>query len=463
MLSAPTVATAAGDPLTDEPVIPGVDWATDFQVAPNGDVYVAHHTGLISRYKRAAGWTTANPVYDLRPQTIYRFQTTREFDRGLVGITLDSSFATGQRYLYAIFTRGTTDFVEDAPRGNPNGIRRTGAVVKIAVPASGAASASDLTTILGKDAPADPNSACKPFTKGEAAASGETDAAPNGVDVKFEPDENGNVGTSGTRVAWFTEANRYPDGDLTTRADGGYDCLPSDSDTHGLGAIASAPDGTLFLTNGDASPYQFVSVASMRAYNLESLAGKVIHIDRDGRGVPGHPFCPEETDLTRTCTKIWARGMRNAFRFTLLPSDGGSGNDPVLAVGDVGNGTMERLTVTHPGQNLGWPCWEGTTWNKPFSDPAASSAVRTGWGGPELTPVGSRTSCERLAAGGVAGANPTQSAAVTPPSVEYLHEQRDPADRVGYPGAAIVSGAFVTPQAGADPAVALPSSMNGSL
>ncbi len=445
-------AAAAGsstDSLTEEPVLPGLDVAVDFQVAPSGDVYVAHQNGRIVRYQRAAGSTAAHPSYDLNGELIYDFPVTRQFDRGLVGIALDSQFESGQRYLYASITRGSNEWVNNVAGGNPNGIRRTGAVIRIAVPTSGPATAADLKTIVGADAPADPDSTCKPYTKGEAPA-GETDAFPNGVLLRTD-----------SLYANMGDNHIYPDGDLSTRADGAYDCLPSDSSTHGMGAIASAPDGTLFFSIGDASDFEVSDPASLRAFNLESYAGKVLRIDREGRGVAGHPFCPAETDLSRICTKVWVRGMRNPFRFNLLPPDGASNGAPVLAIGDVGNFSVERLTIAHPGDNLGWPCWEGTYWAVGYSSPERSTAVKSAWGGPELTPSGpGKTSCERLTATGDGHGFPTPKG-VKLPTVEYEHDQgSDPP--YPYNGAAVVAGGLLAPQSGADAEVALPSAWQGS-
>ncbi|MDQ8045669.1 MAG: PQQ-dependent sugar dehydrogenase, partial [Patulibacter sp.] len=462
----PGAALAHDDtPVVEEPVIPGIDWATDFQIAPNGDVYVAQQGGTIFRYRRVADSTVAHPRYDLDPQTIWSFDVTEESDRGLVGISLDGQWAAGQHYLYALITRGSTHYVEDAPNGNPNGLRRTGALVRIKIPDTGLPAAADVTTILGKDAPADPNSSCKPYTLGQAAASGETDAAPNGVKVQYPRNVDGSPGTSGSKVPDFKESNIYPDGDLSTRADGAYDCLPSDESTHGLGTVASAPDGSLYLSIGDASPYLYPSIGSLRAFNLESYAGKVLHVDRSGHGLASHPFCPTETDLTRVCTKIWAIGIRNGFRFSLLPADSKSGGQPVLSLGDVGNGAMESLSIVHPGDDLGWPCWEGDRWNVEFADPSSPSALASAWGGPALKPTGpGHTTCENLTApGSLAAGNPKPRSDISPPSLEYLHEQRDPADQSGYPGAAIVGGPYLHAVAGSDPAVALPAAWNGSL
>ena len=112
-----------------------------------------------------------------------------------------------------------------------------------------------------------------------------------------------------------------------------------------------------------------VSAKSIRfalgTYNTESMAGKIMHVDRNGRGVAGHPFCSTDTNLTHVCTKIWARGFRNPFRFKLRP--GG------LTVGDVGWATWEEVNLvpTGPGtggRSYGWPCYEGVGRTSGYQD-----------------------------------------------------------------------------------------------
>ncbi|MFT4035383.1 MAG: PQQ-dependent sugar dehydrogenase [Patulibacter sp.] len=450
LLIVPAGAGAHGaDVLADEPIVSGIGGAVDFEVAPNGDLYVAKQSGALLRYNAVEGFDPAHPRYDLTPQTLYSFSVTQQFDRGFVGFTLDADFPS-EPYLYALITRGSTPWVEAAPNGNPNGVRRTAAVVRLTIAADG--TATDPITILGNDAAADPDSTCKPYSDGQAAAHGETDDAPNGVRMTTPSNDAG-----GAKIAEFDEDNLYPDGNLSTRDDGAYDCIPSDSDTHGLGDIVAAPDGSLLLSVGDASPWQGFSRASFRAYNLESYAGKILRIDRSGHGVEDHPFCPDETDLTRVCTKIWAIGLRNAFRITLLPSDPQSGGDPVLAIGNVGNYAVETLTVAHAGDNIGWPCWEGTYWNWFFADSRSGGGLITAWGGPLTTPtVSGMTSCQQLTDHWPDPITPATT--ISRPTVEYYHSS-DPDQS----SAAIIAGPRVEAVTGADPKVALPDEWLGSL
>jgi glucose/arabinose dehydrogenase len=88
-----------------------------------------------------------------------------------------------------------------------------------------------------------------------------------------------------------------------------------------------------------------------------------MHVDRAGRGLPGHPFCPGEADLTKVCTKLYAKGFRNPFRFQLRPGAG-----PL--VGDVGWESREEIDLTESGNSYGWPCYEGTRRTPLYQDMA---------------------------------------------------------------------------------------------
>lgn len=149
-----------------------------------------------------------------------------------------------------------------------------------------------------------------------------------------------------------------PDGNHTTTADASLDCIPAWATTHSIGTIASDPrDGTLWFGSGDAQSVEFTTAnrpKRLLTFNEETFVGKVMHIDREGRGLASHPFCPGVTDLDRVCTKIYAKGFRNPFRFT-VPTRPGAG----VIAGDVGNVSREELDTLKPGGNYGWPCWEG--------------------------------------------------------------------------------------------------------
>jgi glucose/arabinose dehydrogenase len=129
------------------------------------------------------------------------------------------------------------------------------------------------------------------------------------------------------------------------------DCIPADSETHSVGDVIFAPDGTLFASYGDGSEFQFNDTASLRAQDLNTFSGKVVHIDRNGRGVPGNPFYTGNPADNRS--KIYAYGMRNPWRLTVNPATG------AVYIADVGSDYFEELDVAGPGANFGWPCYEG--------------------------------------------------------------------------------------------------------
>ena len=167
------------------------------------------------------------------------------------------------------------------------------------------------------------------------------------------------------------------------------DCIPADMDSHSIGTVRSAPDGTLWLGNGDASDWSRVDPMALRTYNEQSLAGKIIHVDRNGMGLPGHAFCPSDNDLTHVCTKLYAKGLRNPFRFTLRQGTG-------PAVGDVGWEEWEEIDLmTAPGRNYGWPCYEGNVRTSGYRDLAGCSAEYAKEGTPQ---------------------------AATPPDYQYIHD-----------------------------------------
>ena len=135
-------------------------------------------------------------------------------------------------------------------------------------------------------------------------------------------------------------------------SDNTVDCIPADYKQHVIGTVRSDPvDGTLWVGTGDAHVHE-VNSTSYRPYDEHTYAGKILHVDRNGKGLPGHPFCPTDANLDHVCTKIYAKGFRNPFRFSLRPGKG-----PV--VGDVGSSAREELDLVQPGKSYGWPCYEG--------------------------------------------------------------------------------------------------------
>lgn len=166
------------------------------------------------------------------------------------------------------------------------------------------------------------------------------------------------------------------------------DCIPSDSPSHTIGEVKQASDGTLFVTTGDGARFDITDPAALRSQHIDSLAGKVLRIDKSGRGVASNPFYNGDPKANRS--KVYAYGFRNAFRYNLQPGT----NAPVL--GDVQWGGPEEVNYVKAGANYGWPCYEGPGQQSSYANDPATK--------PE---------CDALYAKG--------SGAVTAPIVSYPH------------------------------------------
>lgn len=168
------------------------------------------------------------------------------------------------------------------------------------------------------------------------------------------------------------------------------DGIPVVTTSHGLGSIVFGTDGTLLVSSGDAnspgSTYNGTgevpelgydtqaladgilkpeeNVGAFRSQFINSYCGKIIRIDPEtGLGVPSNPFYDAERP-NEPISKVWALGFRNPFRFTKIPGTGSTDPDDAqpgeFIVGDVGDWTWEEINkCTAPGQNFGWPIYEG--------------------------------------------------------------------------------------------------------
>jgi glucose/arabinose dehydrogenase len=158
-------------------------------------------------------------------------------------------------------------------------------------------------------------------------------------------------------------------------------------ESHGIGSLVFASDGTLLAGCGDASSYNTTdggnlaetyqvqsiadgnisaneNVGAFKAQMINSLAGKLIRIDpATGNGVSSNPFY--ETSNPRSAkSRMWTMGLRNPFRFCARPGTGSTnpatGDIGELYIGDVGWGTFEELNIIKaPASNCGWPIFEG--------------------------------------------------------------------------------------------------------
>ena len=221
------------------------------------------------------------------------------FDRGLLGMTLHPDFPSTP-YLYVAYTYEPPEASGYSQEGS-----RTARISRFTVSGNSAKPSSELVLV-------------------GAGGTFDTIGSPDMHDTR----------------PWSCEADDrtpYPD------------CMPADGMAHTIGMVAFGPDGALYAANGDGV-VDFSG--SMRAQTYESLAGKILRIDPGtGNGYTNNPFF--DGDVTSNRAKVFVYGMRNPFRFDFHPETG------KLFVADVGNNKWEEITIAEPGDNLGWPCYEG--------------------------------------------------------------------------------------------------------
>ncbi|MGK2937479.1 MAG: PQQ-dependent sugar dehydrogenase, partial [Solirubrobacteraceae bacterium] len=306
LLCAPVSAAEPTLPagFTSEPLASGLDAPTGFAFRPDGGMYVIQKAGRVHRVTPGGArslWLDLNASSAVPP-------VNQWWDRGLVGVAVDGQWPA-ERFVYLLYV---SDGWDDGDDGFQDADAHSSLLVRVPVQADGSAGTPEV--ILGADGMGEP----------------------------------------------CPGPSTLPDGALDPRDYNDVDCLPIDGDTHAVGTVRSAPDGTLYVGTGDGAGFDGIDQRALRSQRPDSFAGKIIRVDREGRGVAGHPFCAETASLDTVCAKTHATGFRNPFRFALTP-------DGRLAVGDVGWGAREEITLTPPGANGGWPCWEGSLENDTYS------------------------------------------------------------------------------------------------
>jgi glucose/arabinose dehydrogenase len=134
-----------------------------------------------------------------------------------------------------------------------------------------------------------------------------------------------------------------------------FDNIPSKTGWHNGGAIHFGGDGRLYVAVGEGH-------SGSNAQSLDTVAGKLLRIEKDGSIPTDNPFYTTATGQNRA---IWALGLRNPFTFDIQPTGR-------IFVNDVGENAYEEINEawigpnngTNAGFNFGWPTTEG-----PHGDP----------------------------------------------------------------------------------------------
>ena len=121
---------------------------------------------------------------------------------------------------------------------------------------------------------------------------------------------------------------------------------------HNGGAVRFGPDGMLYLGVGDGGLDPGHNVGQ----DLTTVLGSIIRIDIRGATADQPYRIPRDNPLygiPRASQEIWAWGFRNPWRMS-FDADG------TLWVGDVGtNIDQDEISIVGPGENHGWPVFEG--------------------------------------------------------------------------------------------------------
>lgn len=163
--------------------------------------------------------------------------------------------------------------------------------------------------------------------------------------------------------------------------------IPILYESHSVGGLAFAADGTLLISSGDGASYSTTdpgsishtyfqqamdddiirdeeNVGSFRSQLLNCHGGKLLRINpANGDGIPSNPYY--NAALPRSAkSRVWAMGFRNPFRIAVRPGTGSTlaatGDIGEVYVGDVGWNLWEELNIIkEPGVNCGWPLFEG--------------------------------------------------------------------------------------------------------
>lgn len=136
------------------------------------------------------------------------------------------------------------------------------------------------------------------------------------------------------------------------------DSIPK-ANNHDGGALRFGPDGYLYLGTGDAT------IPSL-AQDTNSLAGKILRMDRNGVPALGNPFN----------NYVWTYGHRNVQGFDWNPQGKmiATEHGPT---GEFGWYSHDEINLIEPGKNYGWPIALGGTETDTLTPPIFCSGTTT--------------------------------------------------------------------------------------
>ena len=300
------IGDTSGSSLGSETIVSGLNQPVAIEFAPDGRMFIAEKAGVVRIFEN--GQLQESPFIDISAQV------NNVRDRGLMGIAVHPDFPSIP-YVYL-------SYVYDPP---------------------------ETATETGLAAADAAGNRVSRITRVTADVTNNYNTIVPGSEVVL----------LGTNSTWANishpELDSTVDISIDPSCDGGtlQDCVPVDSQSHGVGDLRFGLDGMLYIASGDGTSYGRVDPRTSRVQDLDSLSGKLLRIDPiTGVAPSDNPFF--EGDGTSNRSKVYSYGLRNPFRFAVHPVSG----EPYI--GDVGWATWEEINVGE-GQNFGWPYYEGGT------------------------------------------------------------------------------------------------------
>ena len=211
---------------------------------------------------------------------------------------------------------------------------------------------------------------------------------------QYNPNENDYLSATIARITRYTlnAANNFqsivPGSRTILLGESKTTGIPILHESHGVGTLVFATDGTLLASCGDGASYDGIdmggnqggaygvqaladgiiktkeNVGVFRAQLVDSHSGKILRLDpANGNGVPSNPWYSAAQPRAPK-SRVFALGLRNPCRISLRPGTGSHNPDDadpgVICIGDVGMNEWEDFNIcTAAGQNFGWPSYEG--------------------------------------------------------------------------------------------------------
>ena len=291
-----------------EDVVTDLFLGVTFDFAPNNRIYIAEKGGVVKVF--------ANNTLQSKPFLDLSDEVNAYGDRGMLGLAVHPDFPN-KPYIYLLYTWDPPQ-VFNYPGSSNKRADGKGARVSRLIRVTADKNKDYLQAVPGSE-----------------------------VILLGKNSTFNNIGN------WARKSSETPSCENSS----GYinDCIASDSQTHSIGTLRFAADGSLFVSSGDGSPNGEPFDYMMRPQDLDSLNGKLLRINPDtGAGYTNNPFYDGNINSNRS--KVYNFGLRNPFRFAFHPDTG------VPYIGDVGWATWEEINAGR-GANFGWPCYEGGSSN----------------------------------------------------------------------------------------------------